>query len=315
MTFTVAGEFVWDFWTAYDEDGRRHHLFYLHAPDSLGDPELRHRNARVGHAVSDDLREWTVLGDALPDPVPASFDELASWTGCTVRGDDAWWMFTTGLSHSDDGRVQRIGSARSEDLVTWERTQLLLSADPAHYQLTSDAWVEEAWRDPWVMRGDDGRWHMYVTARDASGLPGCGVVGHAVSDDLTTWEVLPPLSSPTGRFEWMEVIQVVQVEDRWVLLFSCLATEMPGAPAGSGGVWSVPVEGPGSPVDMGAAVRLADETLYVGKVVHDRGSAYFMAFHNQGPDGAFVGGLIDPVPVTWRADGRGLALVVEASAP
>jgi beta-fructofuranosidase len=315
MTFTVAGEFVWDFWTAYDEESRRHHLFYLHAPASLGDPELRHRNARVGHAVSDDLRAWTVLGDALPSPVPASFDELASWTGCTVRGDDAWWMFTTGLSHSDDGRVQRIGAARSDDLLTWERTDLLLNADPAHYQLSSDAWVEEAWRDPWVMRGDDGRWHMYVTARDASGLPGCGVVGHAVSDDLVTWHVLPPLSSPTGRFEWMEVIQVVQVEGRWVLLFSCLATEMPGAPAGSGGVWSVPVEGPGSPVDMGAAVRLTDETLYVGKVVHDRGAAYFMAFRNQGPDGAFLGGLIDPVPVTWRADGRGLALVPEPSAP
>jgi beta-fructofuranosidase len=309
VTFAVEGEFVWDFWTVYDEASGRHHLFYLHAPTSLGDPQLRHRHARIGHAVSDDLLAWTLLHDPLDVPVAGSFDELASWTGCTVRGEDRWWLFTTGLSVADDGRVQRIGSAVSEDLQTWTRTGLELTTDPAHYQLTCESWVEEAWRDPWVVRGDDGRWHMYVTARHASGSPGCGVVGHAVSDDLLSWHVQRPLSSPTGAFEWLEVIQVVRVEGRWVLLFSCLADQMPGAPAGAGGVWSVPVDGPGSPVDVAAAVRITGESHYVGKVVHDRGAAYLLAFHNQGPDGAFVGGITDPVPVTWRPDGRGLELV------
>ena len=28
-----------------------------------------------------------------------------------VRGRDRWWLFTTGLSKDDDGRVQRVGSA------------------------------------------------------------------------------------------------------------------------------------------------------------------------------------------------------------
>ncbi|MCW2762565.1 MAG: glycosyl hydrolase family 32 [Marmoricola sp.] len=308
MTYSLDDEFVWDFWTVYDEPNARHHLFYLHAPASLGDPELRHRNARVGHAVSGDLRDWTRLPDPLPQPRVGSFDELASWTGCAVRGESGWWLFTTGLGRDDDGRVQRIGAARSDDLTTWTRTGLVLGADGGYYQVACDDWPEEAWRDPWVIQGDDGRWHMYVTARDAAGTPGCGVVGHAVSEDLVDWEVQPPLSSPTGRFEWLEVIQVVQVEGRWVLLFSCLAAEMPGAPAESGGVWSVPVDGPGSPVDVSAAVRLTDESLYVGKVAHDRGSAYFLAFRNRGPDGGFVGGIIDPVPVTWRPDGLGLVL-------
>ena len=79
-----------------------------------------------------------------------------------------------------------------------------------------------------------------------------------------------PAERPTGRFEWLEVIQVVEVEGRWALVFSCLAAEMPGAAAGSGGVWSVPVDGPGSPVDVAAAVRLTDEWSYVGKVVQHR---------------------------------------------
>lgn len=315
MTFEIEGQFVWDFWLAYDGARRRHHLYYLHAPTSLGDPALRHRNARVGHAVSTDLIGWTVCPDPLPDPAVPSFDDLASWTGCTVRGEDGWWMFTTGLSGVEDGRVQRIGSAASGDLSTWSRTGLVITADPEHYQLTSTAWPEEAWRDPWVVRGHDGRWHMYVTARAAVGTPGSGVVGHAVSDDLLSWQVREPLSSPTGVFEWLEVIQVEQVEGRWVLVFSCLSDQMPGTATGGGGVWSVAIDGPGSPVDMTSAVRLTDESLYVGKVVHHGGAAYFMAFRNQGSDGAFVGGLIDPVPVAWRADGRGLALVPDDLRP
>lgn len=313
MSFELDGEFVWDFWTAFDDHSRRHHLYFLHAPTSLGDPELRHRGARIGHATSDDLLEWQRVADPLPGP--ASFDDLAQWTGCTVRGPDEWWLFTTGLALSDHGRVQRIGSATSPDLTVWTRTRLVLRADPAWYQLTCPDWVEEAWRDPWVLQDESGRWHMYLTARAAAGTPGCGVVGHAVSDDLVAWEVQPPLSEPTGMFEWLEVIQVVQVEGRWVLLFSCLSPQMPRAPIGSGGVWSVPVDGPGAPVDVAAAVRVTDERFYVGKVVHHRGAAYFMAFRNLGPDGVFSGGLIDPVPVTWRPDGRGLMVVMPDRSP
>jgi beta-fructofuranosidase len=313
VTFAIDGQFVWDFWTAHDEARDRHHLFHLYAPTSLGDPELRHRNARIGHAVSGDMETWTRLPDPLPEP--SAFDDLASWTGCTVRGDDAWWLFTTGLSLTDDGRVQRIGAATSADLTAWNRTGLVLEADPAHYQLSSENWVEEAWRDPWVVRDERGRWHMYVTARDAGGAAGCGVVGHAVSEDLVSWEVQPALSSPTGFFEWLEVISLVRVESRWVLLFSCLGSEMPGASTGAGGVWSVPVEGPGSQVDVSAAVRVTDESLYVGKVVRHRRAAYFMAFRNRGPDGGFVGGITDPVPVTWRADGRGLMLTSGSAKP
>jgi beta-fructofuranosidase len=299
---------VWDSWWAYDASGQCHHLFFLHAPTALRDPELRHRNARIGHASSPDLVEWTAHPAPLPEPA-AGFDDLASWTGCTVRDGTDWWLFTTGLTSADDGRVQRIGSARSGDLDRWERTPMLLEADPAHYQRTCAAWPEEAWRDPWVVRDREGTWHLYVTARDVSGTEGCGVVGHATSPDLLAWDVGPALSVPTGRFEWLEVISVVRVEARWVLVFSCLADQMPGAEPGSGGVWSVPVEGPGCPVDAAAAVRLSDERCYAAHVVEHAGAAYLLGFRNQGEDGRFVGGLGPAVPVRWRADGAGLELV------
>ena len=98
------------------------------------------------------------------------------------------------------------------------------------------------------------------------------------------------------------MISLAEVEGRWVLLFSCLSTEMPGAEPGAGGVWAVPVDGPGAPVDVRRAVRLTNESLYVGKLVAMRdGTTRFLAFENRGEDGRFRGGVIDPVLVAWGA--------------
>ncbi len=49
----LEDRWVWDWWLA--DDGSRFHVFYLQAPKALGDQHLRHRNATVGHAVSDRL--------------------------------------------------------------------------------------------------------------------------------------------------------------------------------------------------------------------------------------------------------------------
>lgn len=307
--FDLADDWVWDFWVA--DDGEAYHLFFLKAPRSLGDPDLRHRHASVGHATSRDLTTWTRVADALgPQPEPA-FDSLATWTGCCVRGNDGTWrMFTTGLTRAEQELAQRVGVSTSPDLLGWERSpDPLVVADRRWYATRADG-LEEHWRDPWVVRDATGTWHMYVTAQAATGAAlaaGRGVVGHATSHDLEHWEVRPALSSGHGRFDWLEVISLQEVDGRWVLLFSCLAAEMPGAPTGAGGVWCVSVDGPGAPVDLPAAVRLTDERWYVGKLVQDRAGAWqLLAFRDHAGDGVFVGGIDDPVPVRWRADGRGL---------
>ena len=92
-------------------------------------------------------------------------------------------------------------------------------------------------------------------------------------------------------------------------MFSCLAPEVVGAAPESGGAWSVAVGGPGASVDLDAAVRLTSEDLYVGRVVATEEGPVFLAFRNRDAAGAFVGGVIDPVPVRWRDDGAGLELV------
>ncbi|MDP3890510.1 MAG: hypothetical protein Q8Q44_04725, partial [Nocardioides sp.] len=127
--FDLPDDWVWDFWTA--REGERHHLFFLHAPRSLADADLRHVNAVVGHATSEDLTHWERQGDVLGPQAAPAFDDLATWTGSVVRDDEErWWMFTSGISHAHAERVQRIGSATSPDLATWTRTGLLLEADP-----------------------------------------------------------------------------------------------------------------------------------------------------------------------------------------
>lgn len=308
----LPNDWVWDFWLA--DDLTSYHAFFLKAPRALGEPDLRHRNASVGHAVSTDLVTWRILDDALAPAQRPAFDDLAIWTGSVVRdGAGLWRMFYTGLSMSDDGLVQRIGCARSEDLVHWHRgpTSGLGEADPRFYEkLGSASWPDESWRDPWIVRDASGRWHAYVTARAGGAGSGLGVIGHAASSDLESWQVGPPLSEPGSGFEWLEVISLAEVDGRWVLMFSCLAAEMVDSAAGGGGIWTVAVDGPGARVEVQRAVRLTSEDLYVGKLVRDRtGRWLLLAFRNRDASGTFTGGVIDPVPVAWNEAGTGLVMV------
>src|SRR5690606_4318784 len=147
-------------------DGDAVHVFYLQAPRSLGDPDLRHHRASVGHAVSTDLRTWEVLPDALGPGEPGDFDDLATWTGSVIHAEGAWQMFYTGVSRAEDGRVQRIGRASSPDLLTWTKHGQVLETDPRWYETLHDGVREEAWRDPWVWWDEPtGRFRMQLTAR------------------------------------------------------------------------------------------------------------------------------------------------------
>ena len=115
MSFTLEDHWVWDFW--HVDDGSKHHLFYLHAPRSLGSPDLRHRHARIGHATSTDLRQWVDHGEVLRPGAPGKFDGSATWTGSIVRADSGLWnMFYTGsrfLSPDTAANVQTVGRAVS----------------------------------------------------------------------------------------------------------------------------------------------------------------------------------------------------------
>lgn len=302
---------TWDFWLA--DTGDEYHLFFLRASRALRGPDQRHFRASVGHAVSVDLYNWSLLPDALVPGDRPAFDDMATWTGSVVPGpDQLWYMFYTGISADDGGLIQRIGLATSEDLIRWNRHPdfEVLAADGRYYEtLGHSKWGSEAWRDPWVFRDPEGHgWHMYITARSKRGAADDrGVVGHATSDDLVHWKVTGPVSAPGSGFGVMEVIQVEQVEGRPVLLFSCLHPELAAHRREveiRGGIWVANAESLAGGFDIANARLLSDDRLYSGRLVRNRqGNSMLLAFHNKDENGEFVGEVSDPIPVGWDNDG------------
>jgi beta-fructofuranosidase len=319
---TLDDHWVWDFWFARHEE--RHHVFFLKAPRALGDPDLRHWNASIGHAVSDDLRRWEVLPDAIgPGPAP-SWDDRATWTGCVMEHDGTWYLFHSGVSAEHDGIVQRIGVATSTDLLTWRKQPgPIIEPDPRWYEvLDREVWFEETWRDPWVFpEPDGGGWRMYFTARANHGIPDeRGVIGQARSDDLVHWEVLPPLTDP-GDFGHLEVPQVVTIGDWHYLVFSVYewahaATRLQRAEAVCGTHYLMgrsplgPFTSPGDEFLHGSPAG----PFYAGRLVEHDGAWLFASWAQFAPDGSFVGALADPVPVVQHDDGT-LSLAEPPSLP
>lgn len=327
MTFSLPHAWVWDFWTA--REGSTFHLYYLHAPKALGDPELRHRNAAIGHATSTDLREWTDHGTVIEHGLPDAADATATWTGSVLRDPSGLWrMFYTGSrfpEESSSTNVETVLMATSTDLHTWSKVPgAALTADPTWYEtLPDETWHEEAWRDPWIAQDAEGGWHMLITARSRSTATEAegtaagtddsrdrGVIGHAVSADLVTWRAVRPLSAPGEGFAHLEVLQLVEIDGRQAVLFSCDSSHLAGARAGDrGGVWAVPVpeEGlfSGELLSLSGAHAVTGDELYAGRAVRlaDGGWA-LLGFENIGSSGAFIGQLSDPIPVRWNEAGQ-----------
>jgi beta-fructofuranosidase len=313
MALTLADRWLWDFWIV--RDGPDYHVFYLQAPRALGDPELRHWHASIGHAVSVDLRRWEVLPDALGPGPPGAWDDFTTWTGSVFRDDGGWAMLYTGTSQGGRGLVQRIGLARSLDLVSWGRhpANPVLEADHQIYEaLDLGIWHDEAWRDPWVFRLESsGPLYALITARAADGEPDRrGVVGLARGNSADRWEILPPITQP-GPYGQLEIPQLVRLRDRWCLLFSVPPADGAAAadlgPRALGGTHFLLADAPLGPFEWSShGVLLADATgTWYGAKLEEApdGSLVCLAWLNHDSAGRFVGALSDPMPVEFGSGG------------
>jgi beta-fructofuranosidase len=154
---------------------------------------------------------------------------------------------------------------------------------------------------------------MFITARLKDGVADeQGVIGHAVSNDLLEWQVCPPVTEP-GEFGHMEVPQLVNIQNKYYLLFTVGHGQYSSARKARGvaletGTHYLVANNPLGPFRyLTDSFLSGDEhgSLYSGKLIQDRqGSWQFLAFKNMTEQGVFVGELSDPIPVTVLADGR-----------
>lgn len=320
MALYIEDKWIWDFWFA--QDGEDTHIFYLRADKSLGDPEQRHWNVTIGHAVSTDLINWNILPDAIAPTTEwegeEPFDSKTTWTGCVIRHRNEWIMFYTSSKKSESGLKQRIVRAVSHDMISWKKCidKPAFSADPQWYELLGGGdWHDESWRDPWVfLAEEDAQWHMYFTAREKTGpSDGRGVVAHATSNDLVHWQAQAPLAAP-GWYGEMEVPQVFEQEGRYYLIYSVprqhitqkhLRETNVEAQTGTFYMVSESPLGPFKHVTTAPWIGDSQQSSYAARVLtRSDGKNYVFVFHNLDKDGTFIGAVSDPYLVETDLNGN-----------
>lgn len=262
----------------------------------------------MGHAISKDLVNWEVLPDALSPSESPAFDSWTTWTGSVVRGDDGkWWMFYTGTSRENDGRVQTIGAAISDDLMSWQKLEnnpLVVANGEWYEKLGESDWPDEAWRDPWVYKdAQDDKWHMLITARGKSGrVEERGVMGHAISQDLQKWEILQPLSFENQGFGQLEVFQFEIVDGVPIVIFCCgwreLSKDRFQQFGARDATYSLACNPDMSDLDFTRARAFEELLVYAGRLVQKPSGEWFLIGFINEVDGKFIGELSDPIPVT-----------------
>ncbi|MFC2135416.1 glycosyl hydrolase family 32 [Bacteroidota bacterium] len=304
---SLNDKWIWDFWFAQIRN--EYHIFYLQAPKNLINEQKRHHNATIGHAVSENLVDWKILPDALTPGTKGSWDDLATWTGSIIRHNNLWYMFYTGVNHAEKGLIQRVGFATSNDLISWEKYNHnpVIEADEKYYEILDlYAWHDQAWRDPFVFRYNNS-FHAFITARVNCGpVNGRGVIAHAESDDLINWNVLPPVTEP-GEFGQLEVPQLVEINKKFILIFSTAAEHHSRQRLMRTNI--IPVTGthylcannPLGPFKYSTDQFLVGDkvgSLYSGKMIQTPDEEWRMiSFRNYQKDGQFIGTITDPFGV------------------
>jgi beta-fructofuranosidase len=156
---------------------------------------------------------------------------------------------------------------------------------------------------------DGDGWNMMLCARAVGASRNDdGVIGHAYSADLHTWETRPPLSEPGAGFGQLEVVQHKVIDGRAVMVFTCHPKEMTDQRVASSGrycIWSVPSPGPLGPWDVSQARPFtADPDLFAAPLVQRRdGSWVILGSHDLEPCGEEGMTICDPIRVGLDGDG------------
>ncbi len=145
---------------------------------------------RIGLARSADLRSWSKERQPVLEPGPyASWDETGVADPYVIRAGNTFYLFYLG---QDRGMRQRIGVARSEDGLKWEK----LRGNPVLELGEPGSFDENGLGEPAVWSARGFYWMLY-TGRD---LGESRRLGLARSSDGVRWRKLPAVFS--GEQSW-----------------------------------------------------------------------------------------------------------------
>jgi len=208
--FAPQDKFITDYWIL--KEGAEYHLFHLQAPRALVDPDKRHANHSIGHAVSQDLKNWTPLPDALRPDRSLPHESISLATGSVIKHGATYFMLYVGCC-GEQGHS--ICLATSQDLIKWHKYpgNPVLDKDPRYYD------VKGCWADPFIVKNPDGEgFYIFFKAHASSQPKGYrGAIGAAFSKDFIKWDVLPPVFSP-GLLLEPEVPAVYHLDGKYYLI-------------------------------------------------------------------------------------------------
>ncbi len=229
-----------------------YHLFHLVLPN----------HDFIAHAISDNGVNWRRVDNALFIGDPGGWDDLMLWT-MHVTADphraSRWRMFYTGLSRRDQGRVQRIGMAVSDDLFTWRKTEVHwndtrgpadpdpvqqaraslptgisdrvkaprdpgscfpLESSPPHYESSSDN-VRNwvSFRDPYYFRDGDRGWLLAAARVNEGPILRRGCVGLMEEVSPNHFQRRSPLHAPM-QYDDIEVPNLFRIDSDCYLVGS-----------------------------------------------------------------------------------------------
>jgi beta-fructofuranosidase len=229
-----------------------YHLFHLVLPT----------HDFIAHAVSDNGVNWRRVDNAIFIGDPGSWDDLMLWT-MHVTPDPhqpgKWRMFYTGLSRCDQGQMQRLGLAVSDDLYRWTKVPVNwqdrrgkadprviqqavadlvpqectrikatrdassgypLAPDPTYYEASYDD--DRNWisfRDPFYYRENGEGWLLMAARTNHGPLVRRGCIGAMKEVAPNKFEARPPLYAPL-HYDDIEVPNLFKMEGEYYLIGS-----------------------------------------------------------------------------------------------
>lgn len=157
-----------------------------------------------------DAASYESLGELIPCGSATELD-AAIGTGSTIYNDGTYYTFYTAHSPNPattSGINEAVMLATSKDFKNWEKNRELLITG-------GDTYSNSDFRDPFVFKGDDNKFHMIISTR----LNGKGVLAEYISDNLLDWQSAGVfMTMMWDRF--YECPDLFKMGDWWYLIYS-----------------------------------------------------------------------------------------------